>query len=147
MNHEYDQQMSQEGRACDGVPRVLFNIFCPFISGFPRTKKWNTLKRNAMGKNQFLFIVANKMFLMIIDKGRDTIINTNSKENPDEWPQHSAFNDRNQLHVFPPILTKINISVQTQSQLIASKHFRSHYTYIHLYQLTLERLQKSRYFL
>ena len=30
-----------------------------------------------MGKNQFLFIVANKMFLMIIDKGRNTIINTN----------------------------------------------------------------------
>ena len=30
-----------------------------------------------MDKNQFLFIVANKMFLMIIDKGRNTIINTN----------------------------------------------------------------------
>ena len=30
-----------------------------------------------MDKNQFLFIAANKMFLMIIDKGRNTIINTN----------------------------------------------------------------------
>ena len=35
------------------------------------------MEQNVMGKNQFLFIVANKMFLMIIDKGRNTIINTN----------------------------------------------------------------------
>ena len=33
-----------------------------------------------MGKNQFLFIAANKMFLMIIDKGEDTIISTSWKE-------------------------------------------------------------------
>ena len=35
------------------------------------------MEQNVMGKNQFLFIVTNKMFLMIIDKGRNTIINTN----------------------------------------------------------------------
>ena len=33
-----------------------------------------------MDRNQFLFIETNKMFLMIIDKGRNTIINTNWKE-------------------------------------------------------------------
>ena len=47
--------------------------------GFPLTltKKKRIMEQNVMGKNQFLFIVANKMFLMIIDKGRNTIINTN----------------------------------------------------------------------
>ena len=42
---------------------------------FPRTVLF--LWKLVMDKNQFLFIVANKMFLMIIDKGRNTIINTN----------------------------------------------------------------------
>ena len=61
---------------------ILFYTFS--ISGFPLTltKKQRIMEQNVMGKNQFLFIVANKMFLMIIDKGRDTIINTNSKEKP-----------------------------------------------------------------
>ena len=41
-----------------------------------------------MDKNQFLFIVTNKMFLMIIDKGRNTIINTNLelKQTDDFFP-------------------------------------------------------------
>ena len=62
---------------------ILFYTWS-FISGFPLTltKKQRILEQNVMGKNQFLFIVANKMFLMIIDKGRDTIINTSSKEKP-----------------------------------------------------------------
>ena len=82
---------------------ILFYT-CSFISGFPLTltKKQRIMEQNVMGKNQFLFIVANKMFLMIIDKGRDTIINTNSKEKPWWMAQPSAFNDVNQLHVFPP---------------------------------------------
>lgn len=42
------------------------------FSGSPLslTKKKRIMEPNDMGKNQFLFIVANKMFLMIIDKGR-----------------------------------------------------------------------------
>ena len=53
-------------------------ILSNWISGkkyIPRTVlfQWKLV----MDKNQFLFIVANKMFLMIIDKGRNTIINTN----------------------------------------------------------------------
>ena len=49
---------------------ILFYT-CSFISGFPLTltKKQRIMEQNVMGKNQFLFIVANKMFLMIIDKG------------------------------------------------------------------------------
>ena len=108
MNHEYDQQMSQEGKACDGVPRVLFNIFCPFISGFPRTKKWNILKRNAMCKNQFLFIVANKMFLMIIDKGRNTIINTNLelKQTDEYFPNDICTDNKGRTCVLVDLLER-----------------------------------------
>ena len=61
-----------------------FYFMIGLFSGFPLTltKKKRIMEQNVMGKNQFLFIVANKMFLMIIDKGRDTIINTSSKEKP-----------------------------------------------------------------
>ena len=47
---------------------ILFYT-CSFISGFPLTltKKQRIMEQNVMGKNQFLFIVANKMFLMIHD--------------------------------------------------------------------------------
>ena len=44
--------------------------------------------RSVMGKNQFLFIVANKMFLMIIDKGE-----THNYQHNTELP--SSFNQNN----------------------------------------------------
>ena len=61
-----------------------FYFMIGLFSGFPLTltKKKRIMEQNVMGKNQFLFIVANKMFLMIIDKGRNTIINTIFKEKP-----------------------------------------------------------------
>ena len=47
-----------------------------------------------MDKNQFLFIVANKMFLMIIDKGRNTIINTNLElKQTDEYFPNDIWTD------------------------------------------------------
>lgn len=57
------------------------------FSGSPLslTKKKRIMEPNDMGKNQFLFIVANKMFLMIIDKGRENNYQHKFSKNPDEW--------------------------------------------------------------
>ena len=61
---------------------------------FPRTVLF--LWKLVMDKNQFLFIVANKMFLMIIDKGRNTIINTNLelKQTDDFFPNDICTDNR-----------------------------------------------------
>ena len=61
---------------------------------FPRTVLF--LWKLVMDKNQFLFIVANKMFLMIIDKGRNTIINTNLelKQTDEYFPNDICIDNR-----------------------------------------------------
>ena len=61
-----------------------------------------------MDKNQFLFIVANKMFLMIIDKGRNTIINTNLelKQTDDFFPNDICTDNRRKTCVLVDLLER-----------------------------------------
>ena len=61
-----------------------------------------------MDKNQFLFIVANKMFLMIIDKGRNTIINTNLelKQTDDFFPNDICTDNRGRTCVLVDLLER-----------------------------------------
>ena len=73
---------------------------------FPRTVLF--LWKLVMDKNQFLFIVANKMFLMIIDKGRNTIINTNLelKQTDDFFPNDICTDNRGRTCVLVDLLER-----------------------------------------
>ena len=61
-----------------------------------------------MDKNQFLFIAANKMFLMIIDKGRNTIINTNLelKQTDEYFPNDFSTDNRGRTCVLVDLLER-----------------------------------------
>ena len=73
---------------------------------FPRTVLF--LWKLVMDKNQFLFIVANKMFLMIIDKGRNTIINTNLelKQTDEYFPKDICTDNRGRTCVLVDLLER-----------------------------------------
>ena len=73
---------------------------------FPRTVLF--LWKLVMDKNQFLFIVANKMFLMIIDKGRNTIINTNLelKQTDEYFPNDICTDNKGRTCVLVDLLER-----------------------------------------